>query len=236
MTAEFDPNLPDWGELPELPEDHPKVKAALSKLAASGEEWAPLTERAQEDLIRGEAALEPGYTSAGMLMNIKCRSRNGLYYPRAPHTCAGTPEIQDVMNRGFGGKAAALKGSGGARTNLTKAEQEQIWRDVVADRISDAANTIIDLAVNADNESVRFQAAKEIIDRELGKAHSVLTGKGGGPIQFEDVSKLSAEELTEQIAIFAAANAEEQANLDAAKSLMDGEPRFSKNSDADPRR
>lgn len=61
--------------------------------------------------------------------------------------------------------------------------------------ISPQAKTVLERLLLSDDENVQLKAAKEILDRGIGKAteHIELTGENGGPIKSELVDRARGE-------------------------------------------
>ena len=109
---------------------------------------------------------------------------------------------------------------GGAAPQVKKSAAER-----VAERIkilADPAVTVIQDLMKSDDERVRYAAAKDLLDRGGFKApeRQEISGRGGGPVQTEDVSLSDTERTNRIMAIVQRARERADRAVGSAESDM----------------
>lgn len=102
-----------------------------------------------------------------------------------------------------GGKRPGAGRKKGSRNRATVAQRMSI-SELAQSHAEVAMKTLAEIAAKGESETARVSAANAILDRGFGKppqAHQ-HTGRGGGPIETVNLSKLSADELTALESVF----------------------------------
>lgn len=110
------------------------------------------------------------------------------------------------MTAGRGGKRPGAGRPKGSRNKATQAHRATV-RELAEAYAEEAISALVDVARNG-SDGARVSAAVALLDRAFGKpAQSVeMSGKDGGPIQTEDVTR-DAESFARRISSLAAAHA-----------------------------
>ena len=98
-----------------------------------------------------------------------------------------TRQIEEAIHAKNGNVTHVAEALGVSRTAIYKRINNS---ERLQAALEDARETIVDLAeskLDSDNESIRVNAAKEVLDRTTGKpaqrVQSEISGKDGGPVE-----------------------------------------------------
>lgn len=108
-----------------------------------------------------------------------------------------------MAGKSRGGPRPGAGRPSGARSRATK-QAKATLSELAQKHTATALQVLVDVAKKGESESARVAAANAILDRAYGKPSQSHehTGRGGGPIQTVDLTKLSGDELAQLEAIF----------------------------------
>lgn len=108
-----------------------------------------------------------------------------------------------MAGKSRGGPRPGAGRPSGARSRATK-QAKATLSELAQKHTATALQVLVDVAKKGESESARVAAANAILDRAYGKPSQSHehTGRGGGPMQFVDLTKLSGDELAQLEAIF----------------------------------